>query len=74
MESIIDLTHDVSLQQFLDSQLACKTRYWKTGEYKVLPENLYNMDEKGSMIGVTGRSKRIFSRATWEKKKKTESI
>jgi hypothetical protein len=32
------------------------------------------MDEKGFMIGVTGRSKRIFSRATWEKKKKIESI
>jgi hypothetical protein len=48
--------------------------YRKTEEYEVLPENTYNMDEKGFMIGVTGRSKRIFSRATWEMKKKTESI
>jgi hypothetical protein len=46
----------------------------KTEKYEILPENTYNMDEKGFMIGVTGRSKRIFSRATWEKKKKTESI
>jgi hypothetical protein len=30
--------------------------------------------EKDFMIGVTGTSKRIFSRATWKKKKKTESI
>jgi hypothetical protein len=36
----------------------------KTEEYEVLPENTYNMDEKGFMIRVTGRSKRIFSRAT----------
>ena len=46
----------------------------KTEEYDVLPENTYNMDEKGFMIRVIGRSKRIFSRATWEKKKKTESV
>jgi hypothetical protein len=26
------------------------------------------MDEKGFMIGVTGRSKRMFSRAQWESK------
>jgi hypothetical protein len=45
----------------------------KTEEYEVLPENTYNIDEKGFMIGVTGRSKRIFSRANWEKKKKTKS-
>jgi hypothetical protein len=32
------------------------------------------MDQKGLLIGVTGRSKRILSRATWEKRKKTESI
>jgi hypothetical protein len=25
------------------------------------------MDEKGFMIGVEGRSKRIFSKAVWEK-------
>jgi hypothetical protein len=35
---------------------------------------MYNTDEKGFMIGVTGRSKGIFSRASWEKKKKTELI
>jgi hypothetical protein len=38
--------------------------YRKIEEYEVLPENTYNMDEKGFMIRVTRRSKRIFSRAT----------
>jgi hypothetical protein len=42
-------------------------------EYEVLPENMYNMDEKGFMIGVTGRSKRIFSKTAWEKKKKRQN-
>jgi hypothetical protein len=32
------------------------------------------MDDKNFVIGVTGKSKRIFSRAIWEKKKKTKSI
>jgi hypothetical protein len=34
----------------------------KIEEYNVLPKNTYNMDEKGFMIGVIGRSKRVFSR------------
>jgi hypothetical protein len=29
-------------------------------EYGILSGQTYNMDEKGLMIGVTGRSKRIF--------------
>jgi hypothetical protein len=43
-------------------------------EYNVLPGNTYNMDEKGFMIGQTGRSKRVFSRETWEKRRKTEVL
>jgi hypothetical protein len=34
----------------------------KIEEYGVLPANTYNIDEKGFIIGVTGRSKRVFSR------------
>jgi hypothetical protein len=34
----------------------------KIAEYKVLPENMYNMDEKGFMIGVISRMKRCFDR------------
>jgi hypothetical protein len=43
-------------------------------EYSILPENTYNMDEKGFMIGRTRRSKRIFSRALWERKQVTDSL
>jgi hypothetical protein len=37
-------------------------------QYDVQPRHCYNMDEKGFMIGVTGRSKRVFTRRQWEKK------
>jgi hypothetical protein len=47
---------------------------WKISEYSVLPENTYNMDEKGFMIGKIGRSKRVFSRALWESKQVKESL
>lgn len=40
--------------------------YHKIKKYNVQPENTYNMDEKGCMIGVIGRSKRVFSRAVYE--------
>ena len=40
----------------------------KMKEYDILPENTYNMDEKGFMIGNTQRSKRIFSKVMWERK------
>lgn len=40
----------------------------KIAEYNVDAEHTYNMDEKGFMIGITGRSKRVFSRRMWEKK------
>jgi hypothetical protein len=32
------------------------------------------MDERGFIIGHIGRSKRIFNRATWEKKGKKEVL
>jgi hypothetical protein len=40
----------------------------KMETYKVQPHNTYNMDEKGFMIGVIGRSKRTFTRQAWESK------
>ena len=51
-------------------------KYWlyfeelkkKMAEYEILAENCYNMDEKGSMLGTIGRSKRIFSKQMWEAK------
>jgi hypothetical protein len=38
----------------------------KLDQHRVEPRHIYNMDEKGFMIGVQSRSKRIFSRASLE--------
>jgi hypothetical protein len=46
----------------------------KMEEYKILPDNTYNMDEKGFMIGVTGRSKRVFTKAQWERKEVRDTL
>jgi hypothetical protein len=48
--------------------------YAKTTEYDILPSNTYNMDEKGFLIGITRRSKRVFSKRMWEKKEVVESL
>ena len=42
----------------------------KIHQYEILPHNMYNMDEKGFMIGVMGKSKRIFSKSTFKKDNK----
>jgi hypothetical protein len=46
----------------------------KITEYDVDTEHTYNMDEKGLMIGVIGRSKRIFSKRKREKKEVRASL
>jgi hypothetical protein len=46
----------------------------KMEEHEILPKNSYNMDEKGFMIGVIGRSKRTFTRAQWEKREVTAAL
>jgi hypothetical protein len=38
----------------------------KLEKYNILPENVYNMDEKGFMLGTLKRSFRIFSKASWK--------
>lgn len=43
-------------------------------EYDVQPHNIVNMDEKGFLIGVLSRSKRVFSRELWEKKEVTAAL
>jgi uncharacterized protein YndB with AHSA1/START domain len=43
-------------------------------QYQIQPHNTYNMDEKGFMIGVTTRSKRVFSRRQWERKEVTAAL
>ena len=46
----------------------------KINQYNIEPRHTYNMDEKGFLIGITGRSKRVFSRRTWEKKEVRAAI
>ena len=41
----------------------------KITEYGVLPQNTYNMDEKGFMIGKLGKMKRIFNRDLYQQGK-----
>jgi hypothetical protein len=40
----------------------------KITQYHLDARDIYNMDEKGFLIGLIGRSKRIFSRHQWDKK------
>jgi hypothetical protein len=42
--------------------------HFKIKEHEVEQRNTYNMDEKGFMIGVLGRTKRVFSKSVWVKK------
>jgi hypothetical protein len=46
----------------------------KIEEHEVLPENTYNMDEKGFMIGVVGRSKRVFDKVLYRKRQFKQPI
>jgi hypothetical protein len=41
----------------------------KVTEFDVLPENTYNMDEKGFMIGVLGKTKRVFDKVLHKEKR-----
>jgi hypothetical protein len=50
--------------------LLCK----KTKHYHVEACYIYNVDEKGYMLGVVGRSKRIFSKASYEDRRKRSTI
>jgi hypothetical protein len=46
----------------------------KIEEYNIEPRHTYNMDEKGFLIGVIGRSKRIFSKAMWDRGEVTAAL
>jgi hypothetical protein len=41
----------------------------KISQYNIEPANIYNIDEKGFMLGILTRSKRVFSRALYEAEK-----
>jgi hypothetical protein len=46
----------------------------KMQEYEVEAENVYNMNEKGFMIGTIGHSKRVFSKQSWDAKSVRQAI
>ena len=46
----------------------------KITEYNIEARHIYNMDEKGFLIGIISRSKRVFSRRMWEKKEARATI
>jgi hypothetical protein len=46
----------------------------KMRQYNIEAENVYNMDEKSFFVGITGRSKRIFSKVAWQRKEKTQAL
>ena len=46
----------------------------KMRKYNVKPENTYNMDEKGFLVGITTRSKRVFSKASYRRKEVTAAL
>jgi hypothetical protein len=46
----------------------------KIAQYKIEEENTYNMDEKGFMIGVIGKQKRVFAKSAFERKQSRQSL
>ena len=46
----------------------------KISQYNIEPRHTYNIDEKGFLLGVIGRSKRVFSREIWERKEVREAL
>jgi hypothetical protein len=46
----------------------------KLDEYRLEAGDIYNMDEKGFLIGIVGTSNRIFSKRQWDKKEVRASL
>jgi hypothetical protein len=51
-----------------------KLLHSKLTQYGLEPRHMYNMDEKGFMLGVLSRSKRVFSRQMWESREVTAAL
>jgi hypothetical protein len=43
-------------------------------QYNVEPRHIYHMDEKGFLIGITSRQKRIFSKQLWGQRRVTAGL
>ena len=46
----------------------------KIREYDVEPRHIYNMDEKGFLVGCTSKTKRVFSKQLFQQKRKTAGL
>jgi hypothetical protein len=46
----------------------------KMQEYEVEAGNMYNMDEKGFMLGTIRLSKRVFSKQSWETQSARQAV
>jgi hypothetical protein len=55
-------------------KLYFKLLHSKIREYNIDPSYIYNMDKKGFLISILARSKRIVSKAKWERKEVTEPL
>jgi transcriptional regulator with XRE-family HTH domain len=59
-----------------DNKRKCKLYFdllhSKMQEHEIEERNTYNMDEKGFFVGVANRRKRIFSKAVWESRERTQ--
>jgi hypothetical protein len=60
------------MRHLADSESKChlyfELLHQKITQYKLEAQDIYNMDEKGFLIGVVGRSKWIFSKRMCKKK------
>ena len=54
--------------------LYVKLLHDKMKEYNVEPSHIFNMDEKGFLLGVTGRSKRVFDKRQFTQKRVRAAI
>jgi hypothetical protein len=46
----------------------------KIDKYSIEEKDMYNMDEKGFMIGIVGRTKRVFDKSIYYSKEVRESL
>ncbi|CAE7020042.1 hypothetical protein PTTW11_02997 [Pyrenophora teres f. teres] len=51
-----------------------KLLHSKMKDDDIAAENTYNTDEKGFILGITARSKRVFTRAIWEQNERRAAI
>jgi hypothetical protein len=46
----------------------------KMSKYNIPPDRIYNMDKKGFLLGQLSKSKRVFSKAKWDRREVREAL